>query len=66
MLDPAVPDDLVRHVLGTWDDAEVLDALDALDATTRSLADPDEPRTAEERAAERAAQEDWTRANTAV
>jgi len=63
MRDPADPDDVVHHVLATWDE---YDALDALDATTRPFADQDEPQTAEERAAEHAAREDWIRANTAV
>jgi hypothetical protein len=66
MLDPAVPEDLVRHMLETWDDADVLDALDELDVQMTAFAHQDEPRTPEERAAERAAREDWIRADTAV
>ena len=62
MSDPAR--DALVHLLTTWDDVDTLDALDALDATTRFMVDADEPRTDDERAAERAARDDWERSGT--
>jgi hypothetical protein len=53
-------DDTLRRLLAAWDDAETLDALDELDAPS----DPPLPRTREERAAERAAREDWKHASS--
>jgi len=42
-------------MLEMWDDVDVLDALDV---QMTALADPDEPRTSEDRAAEHAALQD--------
>ena len=63
MSDPA-SDALVR-LLTTWDDVDTLDALEELDASTRPTVDAYEPRSDEERAAERAARDDWERASAA-
>jgi hypothetical protein len=54
---PTTQDDTLRRLLAAWDDADDLAALAELDARP-----PDPPpRTREERAAERAAREDWQR-----
>ena len=63
MSDPAY--DALDHLLTPWDDIDTLDALAELDASTRLPADADEPRTDDERAAERAARDDWERAGAA-
>jgi hypothetical protein len=64
MSDPA--HDALVHLLTTWDDVDTLDALAALDASTRFTGDADEPRTDDERAAERAARDDWERSGATL
>ena len=58
------PADVLQQLTATWEDADTLDALDELAA--QQLPDPEKPRTREERAAERAAREDWKRTEPAA
>ena len=60
------PPEVLRRLRAEWDDADTLDALDELDATTRRAAEPPPRRTPEERAAERAARDDWKRAGATL
>ena len=60
MFDPA--HDALDHLLTPWEDIDTLDALAELDASTRLAVDADEPHSDAERAAERAARDDWERA----
>ena len=64
MFDPA--HDALDHLLTPWEDIDTLDALAELDASTRLAVDVDEPRSDAERAAERAARDDWERSGATL
>jgi hypothetical protein len=59
MHDAGDVDRFLRHRRETWDEADMLEALDELAALLAP--DPDTPCTREERDAFRAAREDWQR-----